>query len=468
MDAFPTGPTSQAQAQASEHELADEVQASSMGRSINDIPPELLTSILKHAHQSPSGLYAACLVNSYWRAIGQPLLFNVRSDPGWYYQRKRMLGYIRSLLDRPDLAASVTTIYLDSCCEDSGQFGEDDPLDPDLLERMLEAAECHRPGDEDWKAAISEIRQDSALALMLYLLPRLTCLKLNVSYCEDPGLSHWIMMFARQSSSQGSPTTSPFLQELRVLRAQHWDTEYSFSMSDIAPLLTLPNLHTVEAYALGDCHVPDSETWLFRSSKARLLSLNNSGMEAEDFEFLLSTFEALEVLEWQWGDACQTDADVSVPEIGNTLRRHGKSLRRLVIDVADSFWFEYGEGDTDIIGSLAHMTLLKSITLPTVFLTGKDDVDDESDFEPLDFVDVFPKALEELNLDGTTLRLPQYLLDMARNCASTFPKLKVVRCVEWDQSDLGVDVEMVRQAFEAAGVSFMSFEHVYLLHSFCD
>ncbi|KAH8163309.1 hypothetical protein CIB48_g4948 [Xylaria polymorpha] len=452
MDGFPRELT--LQAQASEHELVDEVRASSStGRSINDIPPELLTIILlKHAQQSRSCLYDACLVNSHWRAIAQPLLFDGWSGSGG-----------------PDLAASVTTICLDSCCEDSRELGAHDPPDPDLLERMLEAAEYHRPGNEDWKTAISERRHDSALALMLYLLPRLTCLNLNVSYCEDPGLSHWIMMFARQNSSRGSsPTTSPFLQELRVVRAQHWDTVNGFSMSDIAPLLMLPNLHTVEAYALGDCHVPAGETWPVRSSKVRLLSLNQSGMEAEDFELLLSTFEALEVLEWQWGDACQTGADVNVLETGNTLRRHGKSLQRLVIDVTDSFWFEYGDWNTDTIGSLAHMTLLKSITLPAVFLTGKDDVEDRYYFEPLHFTDVFPRALEELNLIATTLRLPQYLLDMARNCASAFPKLKVVRCLEWDQSDREVDVEMVRQVFEAAGVSFVGFEHVYLPESFLD
>ncbi|KAI0548048.1 hypothetical protein F4679DRAFT_338655 [Xylaria curta] len=437
--------------------------------SINGIPPELLTIILKHAQQSRSCLYEACLVNSHWRAIAQPLLFD--GGPGWDHC-KHVLDYIRSLLDRPDLAASVTTICLDTCCEDSRDLGGNDPIEWDLVERMLEAAECHRPGNEDWKTAISEGRHDSVLALMLYLLPRLTRLNLNVSYCEDPGLSHWIMMFAHQNSSQGSPTTSPFLQELRVVRAQHWDTENGFSMSDIAPLLMLPNLHTVEAYALGDCHVPASETWPVRSSKVRLLSLNQSGMEAEDFELLLSSFEALEVLEWEWGGSCQTDADVNVPEIGNTLRRHGKSLQRLVIDVTDSFWFEYGDLNTDTIGSLAHMTLLKSITLPAVFLTGKDDddddVDDGPDFEPLHFADVFPQALEELNLIATTLRLPQYLLDMARNCSSAFPKLKVVRCPEWDQPDLEVDVEMVRQAFEAAGVSFMGFEHIYLRQSVFD
>ncbi|KAI1741532.1 hypothetical protein F4680DRAFT_67298 [Xylaria scruposa] len=459
MDGFPRELT--LQAQASEHEPVDEVRVSSPGRSTNNIPPELLTIILKYAQQSRSCLYEACLVNSNWRAIAQPLLFD--RGPGWD-RCEHVLAYIRSLLDRPDLAASVTTICLDRCCEDSRELEADDPLDPDLLERMLEAAECHQPGNEDWKTAISERRHDSVLALMLYLLPRLTHLNVNVSHCEDPGLSHWIMMFARQNSSQSSPTTSPFLQKLQVVRAQHWDTENGFIMSDIAPLLMLPNLHTVEAYALGACHhVPDDERWPVRSSKVSLLSLNHSGMEAEDFELLLSTFEALEVLEWQWGDASQTDADVNVPEIGNTLRRHGKSLQRLMIDVADSFWFEYGEGngdwEPDTIGSLAHMTLLKSITLPTVFLTGRDDVDD--DFEPPHFADVFPKALEELNLIAMTSRLPQYLLDMARNCASVFPKLKVVRCPEWDQSDLEVDVEMVRQAFEAAGVSFMGFEHVY-------
>ncbi|KAI0186798.1 hypothetical protein EV127DRAFT_438111 [Xylaria flabelliformis] len=466
MDDFPKELT--LQAQASEHEPVDEVRASSTGRSINDIPPELLTIILKHAQRPRSCLYEACLVNSYWRAIAQPLLFNGWSEPRGSEWDKRVLGYIQSLLDRPDLAASVTTIWLDSCCEDSQHLGGNDPPDPDLLERMLEAAECHQPGNEDWKTAISERRHDSVLALMLYLLPRLACLNIDVEYCEDPELSHWIMMFARQNSSQGSPTTSPFLQELRVVHAQHWDTEGGFNMSDIAPLLMLPNMHTVETYALGNCRVPASETWPVRSSKVRLLSLNQSGMEAEDFELLLSTFEALEVLEWQWGNACQTDADVNVTEIGNTLRRHGKSLQRLVIDVVFSIWTEYGDLGTDSIGSLAHMTLLKSITLPTVFLTGDNDDDDDDgyDFEPLYFADVFPQALEELNLIDTTPRLPQYLLEMARNCASAFPKLKVVRCTEWDQSDHEVDVEMVRQAFEAAGVSFMGFEHVYLPQSF--
>ncbi|KAI1428893.1 hypothetical protein F5Y12DRAFT_639713 [Xylaria sp. FL1777] len=471
MDGFPRELT--LQAQASEHDLVDEVRASSTGRSPNYIPPELLTIILKHVRQSHSCLYAACLVNSHWRTIAQPLLFDGWSESrgtGWD-QYKHMLGYIRSLLDRPDLAASVTTINLDSCCEGWRDLEADDPPDPpdpDLLERMLEAAECHRPGNEDWKTAISEGRHDSTLALMLYLLPRLTSLNLTVSHCEDPdpGLSHWIMMFARQNSSQDSSTTSSFLQELRVIHAQHWDTENGFSMSDIAPLLMLPNLHTVEAYALGGCDVPASETWPVRSSKVRLLSLIQSGMEAEDFEHLLSTFEALEVLEWEWGSATQTDAEVNVSEIGNTLRRHGKSLQRLVIDVSDSFWFEYGDATTDTIGSLAHMTLLKSITLPTIFLTCKDDVDDESDFEPLHFADVFPQALEELNLIGTTLRLPQYLLEMARSCASAFPKLKVVRCPEWNESDPEVDVEIVRQAFEAADVSFMGFGRVYLPRSF--
>ncbi|KAI1114099.1 hypothetical protein F5Y14DRAFT_415424 [Nemania sp. NC0429] len=454
------------QAQAREHEPGDEVRTSSTGRSINDIPPELLTIILKYAQESRSCLYKACLVNSRWRAIAQPLLFGqlgltVVSPPhdGWSQLGGpglgQCMGYIRSLLDRPDLAASVTSICLCSCYEDSRDLGGHNPPNPDLLERMLEAAERHRPGNEDWKMAISEGRHDAALALMLHLLPRLTSLNITVSNCEEPELSHWIMMFARQ----GSPTTSPFLQEIRVVRAQHWDTENGFGLFDIAPLLMLPNLHTFEACALGDCQVLASETWPVRSSKVRLLSLSDSGMEAEDFERLLSSFEALEVLEWWWGDALQTTAAVKVLKIGNTLRRHGKSLRRLVIDVAESFWLYHEGGNAETIGSLASMTLLKDVTLPTLFLTGSDITDDADDKwrfpAPLRFVDVFPRALEELNLVGTTSRLPQCLLDMARNCASAFPRLKVVRCPELHQSDVGVDVEMVRQAFEAAGVSFM-------------
>ncbi|KAI1325397.1 hypothetical protein F5Y16DRAFT_377923 [Xylariaceae sp. FL0255] len=458
------------QAHASEHRPVDEVRASTAGTSINNLPTELLIIILDELQPIRSDLYNACLVDSRWCAIAQPLLFNVwcAHERYWCDQNKYALRYIRSLLDRPDLAASVNTICMDSCEGHNPEMEPQDPPPLDLLRRMLEAAERHRPGDEDWKTAISEGQHDAVLALMLYLLPRLHCLEFVMFYCEDPNLQcHWIANFAHQMSCQDSPATSPFLQNLRVIRAQNYTTECGFDMSVISPLLMLPNVLEVETYAMDCLWLSSDGTWPAMSSKARLLRLGHSGIEGRDFELLLGSFEALEVFEWQWGDFYVTEAYPDVWEIGDTLRRQGNFLQRLVIDVAGSFWSEHEDENIGNIGSLAQLTLLKSITIPTVFVTGRDDDYLDDEFEPpLPFMNVFPAALEELNLVDMTVALPQYLLHMARCCASKFPMLKVVRCPKWGPFDPEADIETIRQIFERAGVSLIEFRDVHLPHNF--
>lgn len=128
-----------------------------------DLPNEVLQCIMecipnrKFAYETQRSLRNACFVSKRWRSIAQPILFN-------HWNQFLMGGtnvkfipcFIRSLVERPDLAAFVRKIAVGCLVWNS----EDEPqlfFSPDMFELFVGAAERLRPGDEAWVSSFSNI-----------------------------------------------------------------------------------------------------------------------------------------------------------------------------------------------------------------------------------------------------------------------------------------------------------------------
>jgi hypothetical protein len=431
---------------------------------MEDLPDEILNIIFNQTiaqgafDQNIRFFRNACLVNKRWRFYAQSTLFNYWAGNGSNNHAQHILCFVRTLLDRPDLAKAVKTIGIGSFVS---CITEQEPrclLDSQLLQTMLETADRLRPGDEAWRAAISHTQTNAILAFVLFLLPKLNTLDLAVGF--DELSTYWVMCFVRESIRVDYPEAySPFLPNLHTIRSRNSEDIYGFDMWDIATLLNLPKLHTVEAWALSRCSAFAGNEWPVRNSKVKTLRLGFSELENSDFKRLLGSFEALEVLEWEWGPTLEAGDDITFSGIQNALQQHETSLKKLWLEVTGSYPESFpGYLRLDTLGPLANFKLLTNITISANFLIGGDP---DEDFVPPHWEAEFPSGLEELNIVDIVSRLPQYLLHMANNCAGLFPKLRVVSCLDWDELELGIPRQVVCETFESAGVNFVDYKRVY-------
>lgn len=114
------------------------------------------------------------------------------------------------------------------------------------------------------------------------------------------------------------------------------------------------------------------------------------------------------------------------------------------------------------ICSLANFSELKILELSSVFLLGSLPTKyPTQDSVPLPLVEMLPPGLVELKLYDVDERLPQYLLDFAENCISTFDCLKTVWCTPWTSKTSIVRRQQVKKAFRSAGIEFKGFTTPY-------
>ena len=416
------------------------------------LPVEILDQVL--SDQDSATIFKACRVSRRWCAVSQPKLMNC-----WPNRGILILPFVRTLLDRPDLAQAVRETSID----DYGWGSPDSPRQipgPKLLSKMLEKADQFRPGEKDWQTKISVSGDDATLALALYLLPSLNTLTWSA---PDGKIIHpWIMRFVREFTIERLPAGfAPFLPRLRTFRYEPWTTDSRLIADTVGHLLRLPTLREVSTRNLVGCSFAhDSAMTSVPSQRpitAKSLSIWRSALTPSSLRHFLPSFKALEELSWQYTDDGLNHSVLLVIWIEEALRSHKSSLRRLLLHVAeDPMWRSVYS--VQPIRSFQDFPLLTSITISCDLLVGHVVLWHEPvKFRPL--IEKLPAALEELIILDITKTVAQHLLDLANSFVAVLNSLREVRCPEWKQSKWVSRIE-VAQLFKEGGVELTVYKPV--------
>ncbi|KAG8630153.1 hypothetical protein KVT40_001772 [Elsinoe batatas] len=198
-------------------------------------------------------------------------------------------------------------------------------------------------------------------------------------------------------------------QALDRLVASYSDTENSFAISSISPLLSSPTLRRFEGYT---------------ALTVQEMTLGYSVIDAVGLQSILEQCPSLTELDIEFGDACVDDeCDINYSRLGEVLTTQKHNLKRLSLDDAQA---EGVVGTEGTLGSLATLAL-KTLILPTVAIFA----DEDENIRTRWLAERLPTTLAALELKWGETRVQDYQLDQVRRVTrdSRFEQLeKVILC----------------------------------------
>ncbi|KAK4459171.1 hypothetical protein QBC42DRAFT_275022 [Cladorrhinum samala] len=435
---------------------------------------------------------ALCLAHSHLRRLAEPFLYSRITLGPWrnprYYARPHSISLLlRAILRRPDLAACIRAIELDSGWYQSGfnnpgarayHFIVHEP-DLEIIVPCVERTWAQMPCRDAW---ISELRQgvmDAYVALLIVSAPGLLHLQLNRDFFFDSARIGAVMRFAILNSA-------PVLQHVRTVRLQRWIRRLSDwpaqNTTNVLPFFYLPQVEEMRVW-LDDPRDQDI-SWPTGSSPSlpHLVSLKLYEIREQHLGRILSVSPNLRSLYWEWGfqpddehefDSGRLDLDL----LRSALERVEGTLTKL--DLAAEVGMAYHsdlrlEHRMRILGSpptwLADFHRLKKLTIPLAFLTGLIITDPTEAGARLN--KSLPRNLEELSfstqmLYNEIIRWDEYdigyipaIRSWMETASTTLPRLQKLRvesddgqCNECAHEYCRMKREMLELA-EKAGIQF--------------
>ena len=379
--------------------------------------PGYRSNIENSRPQAVRSLFASlCLVSRLFFRITQPYLYKMFYSEGSASRDDRLDLFLRTLLDRPDLAAQVREIDLESedielaCRLDLIAYDHSEDtysaLSDELVSICLELTDIkmrrtHWEAD-NWEnyEIVSELKHILLIKLCQNLQSiRFDCFAYYSACRWLNGLVEWYRMQSGQvpySVQRGSwyewTGYSVRLANLRQLTVRHIYTEdhelSSFwSLRSIMHLPRLQCLYVIraEVYMCGLSTMPGAH--VLDPSKMNNLTeiyIHESSWQAYSIEYLLAYSPHLRVLELiavVYDDETGRDGsgctDLKFPILGDALRQYGTSLVELTIDARGAYGYgilpDPEDSDTlrydPLLGSLKALDRLHHLCVPLAQLS---------------------------------------------------------------------------------------------------
>ncbi|KAI1396577.1 hypothetical protein F4819DRAFT_504276 [Hypoxylon fuscum] len=271
------------------------------------------------------------------------------------------------------------------------------------LQGAIEGAESHNDRYHNYGVQV---------ALHMALLPNLEA----ILYQSNNHLNHIVMNIICVTYGELYSLlkiTPGVLSKLRHLFIYHCDPEnpevHSTQSFTFRGLL-LPSLELLVGVGISWCQTPNLPPNLSlphsnsRLEKVTHFMLYKSEISHIDFESMLVCMPNVQHLRITWGKfrCFETNFDT----MGDSLRRHGHSLRSLILDPMSCLSWR-ARSTIGIVGSLRNLEQLQDLTVPQYLLTGNPgllhfDSDDEMENEPsyLTLQQTLPSSLRSLFLVG--------------------------------------------------------------------
>lgn len=481
------------------------------------LPDELLLQIFTHllswedAHRldfekvDEDGLKTLanlCISSKRLRFIAEPILYSIYVKPIHLCDREdhspslcpivhipnvSLRHFIRTLIERPDLAALVKFVQL-RAWETERTLGEElwsfeqarfdvtsIPPSTELAQKFWDAASELAPAEKppkDLLIALCRGDEDAEIALLLSLLPNVEKLQITFPNVPMDGYEFFFLHDITQKSSlrpdikQGPRLRT--LQKLKQLEVRSFWTDDGDLGLPIYPFSAFFCLPELEVFKGRNMLVEsDPEEWGEWScpqghSSIRDLHLEDSLISSAAIATLVASCKDLRSLNVSFSRDSNDALEFQYFELSEALKRHQHSLSSLSIDIHDdsNLLVEPQENMAMPFGSLKEYTMLRKLKVNEFALVGLPPPGQEDEFmQKCDLANVLPASLESLTILDPIKRAGSPLVALSRSL-SFFPVLRKLR-IEIGQAsnprrtDMEQDfIEHIGRLFKAHGVVF--------------
>lgn len=303
---------------------------------------------------------------------------------------------MKTIMRRPNTAKLVQSVHL-SAWETKSDLemrnGQPLPAEDDLRTQMRDAANSvHLPEDlrEQLRDGISEGVPDAEVALLFCLCTNLRLLHFITPMSISASLAMRVLQ--EKPEDQAGEKERP-LGHLHEVNVEHWDTEGSTNLTDIAKLLQQPTLEIFRGQKLACTEETTFPPELCLSLKR--IHLNWSLVDASGLEKLLTACPELETLTIQWGGATVGMSRIEYGRMSQSLRNHGKGLKTLRLRPENAESCDSSFDTASPLGSLRDLKSLRILAVPCNALIGDAAA---RQLQPQWLVDTLPENLRTLRI----------------------------------------------------------------------
>ena len=351
---------------------------------IASCPIDILLWVLEL--QSPAELRALCLVNRYFRAIVEPLLY---SKIQWTWKHLKnpppIVPFLRTIISRPELAAHVTNIQLEG--RNLSNFGSGSscssiPISGAELDQAIESIQ--RTGvsySEFWIKQLRKGVTDALIALLLAQLPNLRQLNIRPVFVQRSTLIGMVLSSAICEPGAYRLPDFSRLRDVSALSRVGWDRarerENVQNTPDFLPFFYVPNIERMAVSIRSSATFKWPTTYL--PDPSRLKSLQLSSIREAHLIHILSVCKSLEKLSWGWYYDYGLDDEFNKPivnldQISSALSQIPPSLTELKISAdigigGNDCWYP-GISIKGSLHKIADLHYVKKLQIPLAFLVG--------------------------------------------------------------------------------------------------
>lgn len=366
---------------------------------MNDCPAEILCLVFNLL--SHPDFYVLCLTSKTFRIIAEPLLYSkihfIWQKQLDYYRScpledpPPITQLLRTLLSKPQLAAHITSLYLDgkAYALESTRFKlpkihvPKDQLDEPtaFIRRTGLPVSCR----DWWIRELHDGSVDALIALLLAQLSSLRYLHLGYSFTRQSALIGTVLRSVTCEPSNYKLANFQHLQGLSFIRFESRDEACDRKVkntANILPFFYLPNLQHMSA----SIDNPDKWSWPTPQAHApipsKLKSLDLMNIREGYLGEILAVTKNLETLRWKWyydngvWDDFAVTQTLDLDQVGAALSHVQETLTDLTITadcqpapaVSDQFY--PGLQAVGSLTALSNFDRIKTLQIPWVFLVG--------------------------------------------------------------------------------------------------
>lgn len=399
----------------------------------------------------------------------------------------RLRKYLRTILERPELASLVTKAVLNCWEADHCSRFDIDSTPPgiDLAELYKRAASKHplHTQQMDWISSLERGFEDAEVALLLASLPHLESLEITLPNPFDllnkrssfDFLCHAVFEAALRRDSRATQNTVHGFQNLNRIKLTHHNHpihQYGFPLSIVSQLFCLPSLKSFEALGVQE-HGNTVPGWDCppRSSNVTKIYLDNSAISAAAVEPLANSCKKLEsfTLSFPSYQTILRNLKVSWKGIREALQCQCENLQSLNFDCGytgpTTEDYEQEPDHEDVLmwqvdgtfDTFKDFCALKSFQGNSYMFAGNPGDPD------IDLFDAWPQgSLEHLSITDSEELLVGSLEEMLAHRGERWPMLRTIKTGmieiedidEADKKLLGERIARLKAGFAAVGVEW--------------
>jgi len=340
----------------------------------------------------PAPLAVVCRVHPYLRHLAEPVLYST-VDLTFHGDKLPPVDlFLRTILQRPDLAARVRNLSLSGTHPHILRFPGHVPKPlPDVSGREAAIAfivDTQLPYREQWIEGLLDGALDAYMALVLSQLPRLRALRLGCYYKPSGrGLLGAVLRAMAGVDGPDSDSSIPGIQaRLDQLQSfsldpdvHHHQRRTRWNTEDVFSLFYVPAVRELSIFVRDKLLAESEVPWPVATppSARELVSLRIMGIRESQLRHVLSATPALRSLQWLWSFSSKTRGAVSSPVVNlghvmSALSHVKDTLGKLVVFTAahESSSISSQLSVQGSLRPLAAFEHVRKLVMPMVFFTG--------------------------------------------------------------------------------------------------